>query len=76
MTKRLLTLKEFASELSISEALARKWQRNGKLRVTKLGRCVRLPQEEIERLKSQRLDGLRVALQQPGSLARFVTTPK
>jgi zinc protease len=29
--------------------------------------------EEIDRLKSQRLDGLRVALQQPGSLARFVT---
>jgi zinc protease len=30
-------------------------------------------EEEINRLKSQRLDGLRVALQQPGSLARFVT---
>lgn len=30
-------------------------------------------QEEIDRLKSQRLDNLRVALQQPGSLARFVT---
>jgi zinc protease len=30
-------------------------------------------QEEIDRLKTQRLDGLRVALQQPGSLARFVT---
>lgn len=30
-------------------------------------------EEEIERLKSQRLDGLRVALQQPGSLARFVS---
>jgi zinc protease len=30
-------------------------------------------QEEIARLKTQRLDGLRVALQQPGSLARFVT---
>ncbi len=29
--------------------------------------------EEIDRLKSQRLDGLRVALQQPGSLARYVT---
>ncbi len=29
-------------------------------------------QEEIDRLKSQRLDGLRVALQQPGSLSRFV----
>ncbi len=28
-------------------------------------------QEEIDRLKSQLLDGLRVALQQPGSLARF-----
>ena len=30
-------------------------------------------QEEIDRLKSQRLDGLRVALQQSGSLARYVT---
>jgi zinc protease len=30
-------------------------------------------QEEIDRLKSQQLDGLRVALQQPGSLARFAT---
>ena len=29
-------------------------------------------QEEIDRLKSQRLDGLRVALQQPGALARYV----
>jgi zinc protease len=29
-------------------------------------------QEEIDRLKKQRLDGLRVALQQPGSLAGFV----
>lgn len=30
-------------------------------------------QAEIDRLKNQRLDGLRVTLQQPGSLARFVT---
>jgi zinc protease len=29
--------------------------------------------EEIDRLRNQRLDYLRVALQQPGSLARFVT---
>jgi zinc protease len=29
--------------------------------------------EEIDRLKNQTLDGLRVALQEPGSLARFVT---
>ncbi|HEX4666017.1 MAG TPA: pitrilysin family protein [Chthoniobacterales bacterium] len=31
-------------------------------------------QEEIDRLKSQRIDGLRVAMQQPGSLARYVTS--
>lgn len=30
-------------------------------------------QEEIDRLKNQRLDGLRVSLQQPGSLAGYVT---
>jgi excisionase family DNA binding protein len=48
--KRLLTLKEFAEELSISEALARKWQRLGAVRITKLGRCVRVPSEEVDRL--------------------------
>lgn len=30
-------------------------------------------QEEIDRLKNQTLDGLRVMLQQPGALARYVT---
>ena len=50
MTKRLLTLKEFAYELGVSEALAKKWQRLGKIRWTKLGRCVRVPREEAERL--------------------------
>jgi zinc protease len=30
-------------------------------------------QEEIDRLKNQTLDGLRVALRQPGALAQFVT---
>jgi zinc protease len=30
-------------------------------------------QEEIDRLKNQTLDGLRVVLQQPGTLARYVT---
>jgi zinc protease len=31
-------------------------------------------QEEIDRLKNQRLDGLRVAMQQPGSVAQYVTS--
>jgi len=31
-------------------------------------------QKEIDRLRSQRLDGLRVALQQPGSLSRYVAS--
>jgi zinc protease len=31
-------------------------------------------QEEIDRLKNQLLDGLRVAMEQPGSLARFAAT--
>ncbi len=31
-------------------------------------------QEEIDRLKSQQLDGLRVALRQPGPLARYVVS--
>lgn len=44
--------------------------------LTILADIVRHPafkQEEIDRLKNQRLDGLRVAMQQPHALARFVT---
>jgi zinc protease len=43
--------------------------------LTILADIVRHPsfkQEEIDRLKNQRLDGLRVAMQQPHALARFV----
>lgn len=50
MTRPLLTLKEFSAQLSISEALARKWRRIGRIRVVTLGRAVRVPQEEVDRL--------------------------
>ncbi len=47
---RTLTFKQFAQALQISEALVRKWQRLGKIRVVKLGRCVRVPVEELNRV--------------------------
>ena len=46
---RTLTRKQFAEALQVSENLVRKWQRLGKVRVVKLGRCVRVPIEELLR---------------------------
>lgn len=46
---KTLTFKQFAEALQISEALVRKWARLNKVRVIKLGRCVRVPVEELQR---------------------------
>jgi excisionase family DNA binding protein len=47
---KTLTLKQTANALGVSEALVRKWQRLGKIRIVRLGRCVRVPQEEVVRI--------------------------
>ena len=41
-----------AHALGISEGLVNKWQKAGKLRFLKLGRCVRIPQEEVDRINA------------------------
>ncbi len=47
---KLLTKKEFALELGVSEALVNKWLRLGKIRVIRLSRCVRISREELSRV--------------------------
>jgi excisionase family DNA binding protein len=48
--ERLMTLKQTAKALSVSSAFLKKLQRQGRLRVVRLGRSVRIPQAEVERL--------------------------
>jgi hypothetical protein len=47
---KTVTRKEFADALRVSPALVTKWQRLGKVRTVKLGRCVRFPVEELSRV--------------------------
>ena len=48
--KLTFTIQEVANALSVSAALVRKWRKQGLIRVVKLGRCVRIPVEELNRL--------------------------
>ena len=48
--QKLLTLKEAAALLSVSEEFMKKLRREGRLHVVKLGRAVRVPVNELERL--------------------------
>jgi excisionase family DNA binding protein len=47
---RALTRRQVAVALQVSEALVDKWIRLGKIRVLKLGRCSRIPLEELNRV--------------------------
>ncbi len=49
MTK-LLALKDAAEQLSVSPEFLKKLQRDGRLQVVRLGRAVRVSEEEVERL--------------------------
>jgi excisionase family DNA binding protein len=48
--REAVTRREFARALRVSESLVRKWQRDGKIRVIRLGRCIRVPIEELIRV--------------------------
>lgn len=48
--KLLLTFDQASDALSISPAMLRKLARTGRLKVTRIGRCTRISQEEILRL--------------------------
>jgi len=47
---QMFTVKQAASILAVSPEFLKKLQREGRLRVVQLGRAVRIPEEELERL--------------------------
>ena len=55
MVLQLYTFKQAAELLNVSEAFLRKWRRQGKIRVVKLGRCVRIRESDLVSL--QKWDG-------------------
>jgi len=46
----MLSPKEFAYRLSISRWTAYAWIQEGRIRSTKIGRLVRIPESEVERI--------------------------
>ena len=48
--QKLVTLKQAAALLSVSEEFMKKLRREGRLHVVKLGRAVRVSELELERL--------------------------
>jgi excisionase family DNA binding protein len=48
--KQLLTVKQFAEALGITEACVRRWILERKIAVIKLGRLIRITPEERDRL--------------------------
>jgi excisionase family DNA binding protein len=52
----LLTIKDFASALALSDAAIRKWVYQGRLEPVKLGRSVRLRRRDLDRLVNEGLN--------------------
>lgn len=50
----MLTIKEFAEIMKIKPRTAYKWIYEGKIKIVKIGRTIRIPEEEIERLKKSK----------------------
>ena len=48
--ERLLTLRKAALKLDVSQQFLKRLQRQGRLRVVRLGRAVRVSEQELERL--------------------------
>ena len=48
--ERLLTVKEASQRLSVSPEFLKKLQRQGQLKVVRIGRAVRISEHELERL--------------------------
>jgi len=49
-TERLLSPQKFADRLSISRWTVYAWLQEGRIKSVKLGRLVRIPESEVERL--------------------------
>ncbi len=46
-TQKFFSLRQAAQILGVSEALLRKWRRQGKLKIVKIGGCVRVDENEL-----------------------------
>lgn len=51
--ERLKTIREVAEELGLAMVTVRTWLAQRRLEYVKLGRCVRIPQSEVERIVAQ-----------------------
>jgi excisionase family DNA binding protein len=49
----MYSIKEVAKEFHVSEQTVRRWIESGKLKVTPLGRTMRIPGEEVERFRRE-----------------------
>lgn len=48
--ERLVSIKRAARRLQVSEKFLRRLQQSGRLRVVRLGRAIRISEQELERL--------------------------
>ena len=58
MAQKLATLSEVATNLNCTLSCVRRWRREGRIKIVKLGRLVRVPEAELERIAKE---GLRPA---------------
>jgi excisionase family DNA binding protein len=62
---QLLTSKQFAHAIGVSEACVRRWTMERKIKVVRLGRLVRIPRSEIQRLSDEGAIPARPSRSQP-----------
>lgn len=63
--RQVLTLKEFAHCIGVSEACVRRWTMERKIKVVRLGRLVRIPRTEVQRLMDEGAIPVRPSRTQP-----------
>ena len=62
---QLLTSKQFAHVIGVSEACVRRWTMERKIKVVRLGRLVRIPRTEVQRLSDEGAIPARPSRSQP-----------
>lgn len=62
---QLLTSKQFAYAIGVSEACVRRWTMERKIKVVRLGRLVRIPRTEVQRLSDEGAIPARPSRSQP-----------
>jgi excisionase family DNA binding protein len=50
MAEKLMNVHQFAEALGITSAAVRRWLWERRVTAVKVGRCVRIPQSEVERI--------------------------